>query len=145
MLLVVACGGADRGESGEIVEAGSLSVFSFHVGDCWNGFEVGELESVDAVPCDQPHQAEVFGLVDSPGGADEPFPGEEAIARFAEDRCLEAFEPYVGLSYELSEIYFSSLDPTKDSWERQGDREVICFLGYQDDRRTTGSLRGAGR
>ncbi len=73
-LLLVACGGgAERGGSGDILEAGRLSVFSFRTGDCFNGFAA--VESVDAIPCDQPHEAEVYLLVDHPGGERRPVSG----------------------------------------------------------------------
>ncbi len=145
MLLVVGCGGAERGESGEIVEGGSLSVFSFRAGDCLNGLALDgeDVTSVTGIPCDQPHEAEVYLLVDHPGGSDAPFPGREAIVQFAEERCIGAFESYVGLSYELSEIYATYLFPIENSWP-QGDREIVCLL-YEDGRQITGSLRDAAR
>ena len=146
VLLIVACGDAERGESGEIIEAGSLSVFSFRPGDCFNGVVANEeVESVEGIPCDQPHEKEAYLLVDYPGGTDAPFPGEEALLRFAEDRCLGAFEPYVGRSYELSEIYTLPLYPTRDTWEQQDDREIVCILYYEDGREITGSLKGVNR
>lgn len=68
MLLVAGCGGAERGTSGEIVEAGSLSVSSFRAGDCLSGrsFGAGEedVARVNGIPCDQPHEAEILLLVD---------------------------------------------------------------------------------
>ena len=146
VLLVVGCGGAERGESGETIAAGSLSVFSFSAGDCFNGIaSEEETESVEAIPCDQPHEAEVYLLVDYPGGNDATYPAEDAIEQLAEGRCLAAFEPYVRLPYDLSEICSAYLYPTKDSWERRDDREIVCLLYYEDGRNITGSLRGARR
>ena len=147
VLLVVGCGGgAERGESGEIVEAGSLSVFSFRAGDCFSGIaSEDEAGSVEAIPCDQPHEAEVYLLVDYPGGTDATYPGQDAIDQFAEDRCLGAFESYVGLSYEDSEIFLHDLYPNNDTWKQVGDREIVCSLYYDDGREITGSLRGARR
>ena len=146
MLLVVGCGGAGRGESGEIVEAGSLSVFTFRAGDCLNGLSLdgGDIGSAKGIPCDQPHQAEVYLLVDYPAGSDAPFPGRETVAQFADGRCVGAFEPYVGLSYDVSEIFVTYLYPIENSWPR-GDREVVCILYYEDGREVIGSLRGAER
>ncbi len=119
-LVLVACGGdAKRGESGDVVDAGNLSVFSFHAGDCFNSAESEEdAANVTAIPCDEPHEAEVYLLADFPAAGDAPYPGVEAVEAFAEERCAEGFEPYVGLTYDRSSIYARFLYPTSDSWEQ---------------------------
>ena len=53
-------------DGGEIVEAGGLGVFRMAAGDCVN-FPDGDFEQVEAVegiPCADPHDAEVYALVD---------------------------------------------------------------------------------
>lgn len=145
VFLLVGCRGAERSESGEIIKAGNLTVFSLRAGDCFNGVAEGELLSFEGIPCDQSHEAVAYLLVDHPAGTDAPYPGDDAILQFADDRCLGAFESYVGLSYERSEISVNYLYPTKYTWKARGDREVVCILYYEDGREFTGSLRGAER
>ena len=147
LLLVIACSSAERDSTGEIVEAGDLSVFSLRAGDCIGDVqtESEEVGSFKGIPCDQPHEAEVYLVVNFPGGSDAPFPGARAFDQFAEDLCVGAFQSYVGIAYDSSEIYAEPLVPTKDSWEKRDDREIVCVLFEQGFRKITGSLRNARR
>ncbi|MDA3040977.1 MAG: hypothetical protein O3C27_15900 [Actinomycetota bacterium] len=65
-----------RDESGEIVEAGGLGVFAMEVGDCFQVPIEDLVQSVEAVPCTEPHDAQVYAKFDMPDG---PYPGEPAI------------------------------------------------------------------
>ena len=52
------------------VSCGQGSAFSLEVGDCLDEPRGGEFSDVDKVSCDEPHELEVFALVDYPGGND---------------------------------------------------------------------------
>lgn len=113
---------------GLVVSGCGSAVLDFTIGDCVNlpdGELISEFESVD---CDSAHDAEVFALPQFPGGEGTPFPGQAEIQAFADERCLEGFEGYVGSSYDTSELYATQLIPTADSWTEAGDREVVCLL-----------------
>ena len=145
VLLIAACGGAERDDAGTIVEGGNLSVFSFHVGDCFNGLvEQPEVGSVAAVPCNEPHDAEVYHLFDHDGDDNATYPGSAALSAYAVGPCISAFASYVGIDYAVSEIYATAMTPLVRSWE-DGDREIVCVLGYQDRRLISESLRGVAR
>ena len=125
----------------------TLDVFALNIGECFDdppnfgaGIEVLEL---NGIPCDQPHDNEVYALIDYPGDETAPFPGDDALSAFVEDECLVAFEEYVGGDYFSSNLDFADLRPTAGSWE-QGDREVVCFLYDFDLRPLTGSAVGSG-
>ncbi|UED83705.1 DUF4190 domain-containing protein [Streptomyces profundus] len=113
-------------------------VFDLRVGDCFDppgGLgayeEEGALEqSVSVVPCDQPHEAEVYGQFDVTGyGA---FPGSEELAGLADQECRALVQPYVldtwALPIEAQPYYYH---PEATSW-RIGDREILCFFGRVD-------------
>jgi hypothetical protein len=138
-LLLVACGGAQRGESGEITEGGDVDVFSLNVGDCFGATEGDEVASVQAVPCSEPHESEVFALVDYEDG--DEWPGDEAITTFSDEECGAAFEEYIGMSYNESRYFITYLQPTEETWA-DGDREVVCLVVGPDGEPVTGSLRG---
>lgn len=139
-LILAACGGAARDDSGAIVEAGTEDVFALKVGDCFNDPDsFGEIESVEAVPCSEPHDNEVFHTFDLPDGA---FPGADAIDEAAFGGCLPAFEQYVDVSYQESSLDISYLSPTAESWDR-GDREIACLLYDLNLEKLTGSMKGA--
>ena len=140
-LAAAACGDADRSEEGEIVEGGDVSVFSVQVGDCFQDTTSTEVQSLEAVPCSEPHDNEMYAFYDIPDG---DWPGTEAIFEGAVDRCLEEFESYVGAAYEESLLDFSFLTPTEQSWNELDDRTVGCFLYDFDLAKLTGSMKGSG-
>jgi hypothetical protein len=133
---------ADR-DDGDITDAGPISVFELRPGDCLSPGDdaVGEIENIEAVPCDEPHTQEVFALPEYPddegGGA---YPGEAEIQQFADASCLEAFEQYTGIDYLNSDLYFTYLHPSVDSWN-DDDRTVVCVVTAGGDE-MTGSVAG---
>jgi hypothetical protein len=147
VLVVLALGACsdDKAErdDGDITSAGPVSVFDLRPGDCLNPSDeaVGEIENIEAVPCDEPHLQEVFALPEYPdedgGGA---YPGEAEIQQFADASCLEAFEQYTGIDYLNSDLYFTYLHPSVDSWN-DDDRQVVCVITAGGDE-MTGTVRG---
>ncbi len=127
-LVLVACG-ADEG-----------NVFAIEPGECFDDPELvdGRVRDVPIVECDEPHDNEVYALVELPDGA---FPGAEAIVEQADEACTAEFERYVGIDY-ASSIYFASyFSPSEESWEA-GDRTIVCYA-YSPDGPLEGSVRGA--
>ena len=82
----------------------------------------------------------MFFVGDMPDGE---FPGDAAVAAFADDNCLPAFEEYVGVPFENSVWYASPVGPAQQDWE-EGTRRVTCQLHTQDESPVTGSARGSG-
>lgn len=142
---VAACGGGGpaRDADGAIVEAGDISVFDLQEGDCFEDSEDGatQVATVRAVPCAEPHDNEIYLAFDLPDG---DFPGVTAIDAEAKDRCLAAFESFVAVDHDESELNFFPVTPTPDSWEA-GDRTVYCALFANDLSKVSGSMRGSGR
>ena len=138
---------AERDDSGEIVESGEVSVFDLSEGDCWNNVPNAgeETETVDAVPCTEPHESEVFAVFDVDMGED--WPGVDAVTAEAETQCVQRFEAFVGLTYEESVLNLFYFNPVEESWTELDDREVVCVVldPTAPDGRTTGSLQGAAR
>ena len=133
---------ADR-EGGSITDAGPLSVFDLRPGDCLypDDKAVGEIENIQAVPCDEPHTQEVYAVADFPddGGV---YPGEAEITKFADASCLEAFEQYTGTDYLDSDLFFSYLHPSLDSWNSGDDRTVVCVI-VATGNEMVGSVKGS--
>ncbi|MBA3531902.1 MAG: septum formation family protein [Ardenticatenales bacterium] len=124
-------------------DSGDISAFEVEVGDCFGDPGQDDVSTLEAVPCDQPHDNEAYHLADYPAGPNEPFPGEEEIDTFAEEACVTAFEEYVGLSFQESVFQVTYLQPTEETWE-DGDREVVCTL-YSDEGPLEGSMKGSNR
>ncbi|MGH8928788.1 MAG: septum formation family protein [Acidimicrobiia bacterium] len=122
---------------------GGQSVFDLEVGNCFDDTEgSGPISSVPAVDCAEPHDNEVFAVLDYTDA--ETYPGTEAMREAARDLCIEQFDAYVGLPYLDSALEVFAITPTEGSWD-SGDREVVCSLYNADLSNLTGSMRGAER
>lgn len=124
---------------------GGTSVLSLEVGQCISDTaQEDQISTVPVVDCAEPHAGEIFALPELPDG---DFPGEQFVSDQAEQLCAgQAFQDYVGVAYQQSEIYYSALLPSAESWDQQDDREIVCILANQDGSpMSPGSLRGANR
>ncbi len=122
------------------------NVFYLSVGDCYNDdpltYEVSEVGDVDVVSCSKPHTYEVYSEFELTGSS---FPGQSTVISRADEGCFTRFASFVGIEYDYSEWYYSTIFPTKDSWNNLDDRQVTCILGTEYDELTTGSARGTRR
>lgn len=141
--------GPDRDEEGSISEEGDLSAFSMEVGDCFDdpdSLTMGTNSTVfelPAVPCNQPHDNEVFALIDLEGD-DDDYPGQDAVLTEGQERCEAAFEDYVGVSFDESALSMDPyLFPTEQTWSA-GDREIVCALYAADLSKLSGSKADSG-
>ncbi|HZK05441.1 MAG TPA: septum formation family protein [Actinomycetaceae bacterium] len=115
------------------VPAGDLSVLELTVGVCSTaeqlvaGADAGQLDlsTFPAVDCDSPHDVEVYHVHEM---TDETFPGAGATTAVAEQECLAAFEPFVGMPYATSSLDFTYFMPTETTWDEAGDRDVVCMV-----------------
>ena len=128
---------ADRDSSGNITAGGRVSIFDLKVGDCFNGLEEGRVTSVKAVPCGEPHDAEVFAVFNLTGSSS--YPGEDALFDKAQDGCNDRLEGYSAKAVDDSSIDLYVFYPDSRSWSR-GDREATCVAGSSSQKHT-GSLR----
>lgn len=128
-------------DTGAVIEGNeSADVFALRVGDCINSSELdGEITSIPVVPCDEPHETEVYVSHQMDDGE---FPGDDAVQSEAEDVCIDEFTDFVGLTYQESALEVFWMYPSQESWA-QGDHEILCLLG--DTEKVTGTLEGAGR
>ncbi len=123
----------------------TASVFELTVGQCFNSPDTPQVQDVELLPCDQPHQAEVYSLPQYPAGPDEPYPGDDVVRSWAENQCVNVdFATYVGVPFGQSALGASWLTPTQGSWENSDDREVICVLIDANGGQLTGSKFQSG-
>lgn len=140
-VFTTACSGSDGQAATDVSEA--AEGWCLDVAD-----DVGsEITKLPTVECDQPHTHEVFAVIDSKADA---YPGFDALESEAQVRCLEQFEPYVGISPFDSNLFYSWMVPTLASWEdtdvaERGDREIICVVGSDNGKKLTESVRNSGR
>lgn len=127
---------------------GQPAVIPMAGGQCFNEVLDGSTnppgQRFEIVDCAGPHDAEVFSATALDGAPGAPFPGEQALTREANRRCLAAFEPYVGLEYGRSELQLATMRPVARTWAT-GDRTLVCSLFDADLRPLHGSLQGSAR
>ncbi len=134
VVIAIATSGADRGEDGSLEAAGPISVTALRPGDCVEELDIGRVGfTVPGVPCDEPHQAEVYSVFDVT--LDGSWPGEADVVDEAEQRCLRDLEQQFPEVYADTEVDIFYLHPSEATW-RTGDREVVCFTYYLDGQRT---------
>ena len=147
LVIVVAVGGAifaaRRDEGGQIVGAGDLEVFDLQPGDCFDLKDPTEeeIENVEAKPCTESHEFEMFFITTLPDGE---YPDEATLVRYLEQDCLPAFADFVGISYRESQLDIYWLTPTEPGWAA-GDREMQCAVFDPINDELTGSMRGSAR
>jgi hypothetical protein len=102
--LLAGCGGDDKLDA---------SLTSLKVGDCVDAGAVGNVTQIETVDCSGQGVMKVVKLFEMPEAT--AFPGVEAVtgAASASDGCPATSTQYLG--------------PTKDSWEKGNDRQIICF------------------
>jgi hypothetical protein len=121
------------------------------VGDCFEervlpnqgATDVDENQTVK-VDCAAPHRDEVYLVTQLPEEAGAPFPGADAITQFADDACLEAFEPFIGLDYVHSKFEIGYTVPTEETWLLP-DRAVTCFVFDRMGDKISGTARGTAQ
>lgn len=121
----------------------AVDAFTLAAGDCFDDPDEAEVSEVVTRPCDGPHDNEVYLVAELDDGPDARFPGVAAIATQVEDRCVEAFDAFVGTRRVQSSLGLFTLGPTADSWE-QGDRELLCAV-FDPDGPLPASAEGSGR
>jgi hypothetical protein len=136
---------ARRDDGGAITAGGSMSIEDLRVGDCFSSDtadDAVEISSVEARPCDEAHQYEMFHIAtwaDSGG-----YPSEDAMLGFVFEECVPAFESYVGRSFESSRLDFVHFVPVEEGWEA-GDRVFQCAMFDPQVADLSESLRNVDR
>jgi hypothetical protein len=143
--------GFDEGRSeattpGAEVESGEVSAHDIRVGDCYmdDGGPGGEggkdIFGVEAVPCDEPHDNEVYA---SFALADGDFPGADEVFHLALAGCVRRFADFTAVAYGATSLEVKTLHPTRLSWVSLGDRGVTCAV-FDPAGPLERSVRGAG-
>jgi len=127
-----------RNESGQVVEAGEVGAFRIRLGDCLAATPDGDFESVQAVPCADPHASEVYAAFMLPAG---DYPGDAQVDAMADEGCYDRVGNAIDLSLGLDDYGLSSITPRAEGWNEIDDREVLCLVGRIDGGSSTGSVR----
>ncbi len=133
--------GEPRNSAGQVTASAPVDAFSLQVGDCTGPLTSGTVGAVALLPCGQPHAWEVFAATELQG---DDFPGAGKVQDLAEEFCNDQFNAFIGRSVSKSEYHLTVLQPTKQTWNDAGDRQVTCLAG-DGEGKVEGSLRNAER
>jgi DNA-binding SARP family transcriptional activator len=121
----------------------AVDLKDLQLGDCFvlpRSYVTGTVpDAVWRVPCQAPHDAEVFHLFTFLPG---PYPGDAEVEARSHQQCVIGFKLYVGISPDLSELNFAYAKPDESLWNR-GIRKGGCALYYPTGRKLIGSKRDA--
>lgn len=111
----------------------------FKVGDCLTELNLAELFRYGdtLVDCSNAHVYEVYYSNEFPEFSFESFESD------ADSICLSQFEDYVGIDYDSSSLYSTTILPSIVSYQ-DGDREVACLLHNEGETNTYGTARDSG-
>jgi hypothetical protein len=112
--------------SGSVHKHGNISVFSLANGDCFNNPPgTTSVENVAAIPCTQPHSAQVFAEFNLTG-SDFSYPGQAQVEKQAQNGCnarLSALDkPKLNNSMTIHFLF-----PQEAAWI-SGQRTVNCLI-----------------
>ncbi|MER7447644.1 septum formation family protein [Microbacterium sp. NPDC097977] len=134
-------GDADRDEdTGQVTESANIDIFALKLGDCKMASASGLIEDADVVPCDQPHDEEVYYEFTMKDGEFS----EEDVDTASQECIGDAYTSFIGVAYDDSALEVYPITPTQDTWDQLNDRVVQCVV-TDPAGQTTGSLKGAAR
>lgn len=128
-------------------------VYSPAVGDCFDkrkvpGQNTKLTEVILILDCAEPHEFEVFAVVEYPApdlkSADpkaRDFPEDELLRKYAKTECPKRYQDYVGQRYELSKLELAYVLPTKANWP--GNRKIGCDLFDATGHRLAGTVKNS--
>ena len=115
------------------------------VGDCFDSAVSNEVRGVKVKPCAEPHNSEIFFLVNHPAPADAPYPGKDALVQFAADACLgQPLTEYLGVPMEQSKLKDFEIVPQESAW-KDGRRVLVCGVDTGVEGGLEGSVKGTRR
>ncbi len=131
---------------GEVVNLHDLGA-----GTCFNSYSWvrdDRLVEIDTrVPCEGPHQHEVYLRTEHPARPGAPWPGDREMEAYARAECYAAFAGFVGLIYELSELDLGYLTPNRTDFEHERAvfRGIHCYVFRDDGAELVGTARDSRR
>ena len=129
-----------RDSAGVVTQAATADAFAIEVGDCTGPISNGSVDTLSLIPCGQEHAWEAYARDELTG---DDYPGASLIQDQAEKFCFTEFRTFVGVSPAKSKFRATFLQPTKQTWEQAGDREIVCLAGSTSGG-IVGTLRDAG-
>lgn len=132
---------ANRSPSGAITSKGQVSIFSLHVGDCFQSPSASRvaqgITEVTGTPCTTPHDAQVFAQFDA---TDASYPGAKALAKESATGCRARIATSLDKSKLTATMRAEYYYPQSLPWA-EGKRTISCLVVDSTRDLTTSLLR----
>ena len=127
-----------RSDDGAVVEGGDVGALRLRIGDCIAAVSSAEqFTSLPVVPCDEPHEAQVFHALSLTG---DDYPGMAEVDRQADEACAAALIDELSHRQDLFELAYAFFTPTESGWNDLADRDVLCVAAFPGRDTTTDLL-----
>ena len=121
---------------------------TLRIDECFNrdeGLSAGRARTITTlVDCDDPHGFQIFSNLQYPADGSYPYPGDDVMQDFALASCYQRFERWAGTMYETSELEIGVFAPTRETFEEQSYRRILCYVERADGEALIGTARGSG-
>jgi hypothetical protein len=132
-----------RDPSGRPTQAGTVRADKLRPGDCFDDQTDQTPDGFPVVPCTRPHDNEAFFRFVVPG---TDYPGQDALTDVATGRCrADPFTEYVGRPIAGSALGVFFVLPSKETWDADGDRVIVCALFVKAIEPLSASVQGSMR
>jgi hypothetical protein len=139
---VEAAGGTAPGPTSSLAPVGDpVTQYDLAVGDCFNRYD--DIEVITRVPCDAPHDAEVFHYENHPAPFGEPYPNDREMERYARRVCYAHFAEFAGILYEVSRLEIGVITPNRENFEdsKARYRGITCYVHDERGEDLVGTMR----
>ncbi|MFL6113336.1 MAG: septum formation family protein [Catenulispora sp.] len=124
---------AKRGADGAVSTTGDLNAFSIKVNDCYEKPKdaLTGFDSVKAVPCEQPHTAQVYFSFLYPN-ATSVAPTDDALKAVVDPQCTDAAKTKVDEAKVPQDALMNYLIPDDNAWKK-GHHDILCVVENETD------------
>ncbi|MBB5872393.1 hypothetical protein F4553_005827 [Allocatelliglobosispora scoriae] len=115
-----------RNSAGAVTTPGTVKLTTLKKGDCIDTSKIQEgveFSTVPAVPCNQPHDAEIYAIFSLTGST---WPGDAKVADLAETGCTTRMKTFLPSKSAQAKYDIFFIHPAESGWIR-GDRSVSCL------------------
>jgi tetratricopeptide (TPR) repeat protein len=139
LLLAVAIGGLSIATI--LFAIGQKASLQMAVGDCFSTERQAMIEQIAAIPCQLPHDYEVFAVLAEPSPPGAPYPGLDVLHKQLRVQCEQLYEGYVGVPFSRkAPTDVNTFVPAESYW-RLNIRTEFCGLKDWHGRQLVGSRR----
>lgn len=118
---------AGRDANGAIAKKGDLDAFSIKTGDCFTDPGVGaDFSSVTAIPCGQPHTAQVYGSFAFPD-ATSVVPDDTTLRTAVGTQCEQLQTQLDANFVNANSLDSSFIRPNDTAWSH-GNYTILCLV-----------------